>query len=244
MKKNTNRTIFSFLGGAALAGLLAILALTVGVIQIGQTEIHANDDNVTSATMVSLLEQQVSGLKALSTLQVTPTGSSTKNGINETETAQKIIYVQNTLQVIEEESKRISLTATVISGLLKTPTPSKTIPNIILSSTEEAEVRGTKFTYFNISVLNWNEFSPDLFVLSPDLPPCGLNDNSSRTWLEIYNGENNEYIYGFCGFTDPKDMMSFWFAVEKGTLPPKSVYVILNDRRTKEQYISNFLIIR
>jgi hypothetical protein len=87
-----------------------------------------------------------------------------------------------------------------------------------------------------IRVLNWNAYSDDLFRKAPELPPCGANANSARTWVDIYNAETNTRIYGFCAFGTKADLKSLWFkpSVKKGR-----VYIVLDDRACKRQYKSN-----
>ncbi len=86
---------------------------------------------------------------------------------------------------------------------------------------------------------NWAEFPAELFEPAPDLPPCGLNTEASRTWVKIRNADNDNYIYGFCALSSPQDLTLIWFAIEQGSNPPAGVYVVLEDRRTNEKYISN-----
>jgi hypothetical protein len=107
----------------------------------------------------------------------------------------------------------------------------------VLAFTGKEERNG--FNYYNLSVTNWQKFSPALFEAAPDLPPCGLNTSSARTWVDIYNAETNQRLYGFCAFSTPENLSKLWFAVPQGTVPPKSVYVVLHDRKTNQQYRSN-----
>jgi hypothetical protein len=98
---------------------------------------------------------------------------------------------------------------------------------------------GSEFTRYHLSVSNWSSFPDDLFAAAPDLPSCGLNTNSSRTWVYIY-GQGGAYIYGLCGL-DSASMLkdSLWFAEPKGTAPPAYVYITLTDRRCNKTYTSN-----
>jgi hypothetical protein len=124
----------------------------------------------------------------------------------------------------------------IMPDTIKDLTILKTLqPRLAMKNTEVKN----GFTYYNLTVTNWQKFSPSLFAAAPDLPPCGLNNNSSRTWVEIYNGETNARIYGFCAFSNPEDMTKMWFAVPQGSPAPKSVYVVLHDRRANRNYRSN-----
>ncbi|MEM9217484.1 MAG: hypothetical protein AAGD25_24480 [Cyanobacteria bacterium P01_F01_bin.150] len=111
-------------------------------------------------------------------------------------------------------------------------------PNLALKEVEDYAVRGKKFTRYRLEITNWNAFSDDLFAPSPNLPACGLNKNSSRTWVNIH-AKNGRRLYGFCAFSKAENLSSLWFAVAKETTPPEEVYVVLNDRLQKKTYTSN-----
>ena len=50
------------------------------------------------------------------------------------------------------------------------------------------------------AIRNSAAYAPALFASAPELPPCGTNENASRTWLEIYlDGARR---YGYCGLRD------------------------------------------
>jgi len=87
-------------------------------------------------------------------------------------------------------------------------------------------------------VRNWAKFPADMFAAAPDLPPCGLNPNASRTWVDFFDSAGKR-LYGFCALTKPADLQCLWFASELGTSPPDKVYVELTDRRTGKKYRSN-----
>jgi hypothetical protein len=97
---------------------------------------------------------------------------------------------------------------------------------------------GNPYTRYRMNVLNWSEFPDILFETAPDLPPCGLNDSASRTWIEIYDQDDN-YIYGFCDLSLASQLNSIWFATPQGTPPPDTVYITLTDRRCDLIYTSN-----
>ncbi len=106
---------------------------------------------------------------------------------------------------------------------------------------------GNPYVRYKLAVQNWNELpsqdtppSANMFAPAPDLPPCGLNANSSRSWLDIYDGTNGQRIYGFCALPTAKELAnSTWFGIPVGTPPPGSVYVKLLDRGQRKQYCSN-----
>lgn len=115
-------------------------------------------------------------------------------------------------------------------------------PRLIYTGKEDYTVSGTTYTRYKLAVSNRDDYPASLFKPAPDLPPCGLNTNSARTWVNIYDS-NGGYIYGFCALSNPSDLSGLWFAVPKGKAPPKSVYITLNDRRCKVVLKSNLVAI-
>src|SRR5262245_14279309 len=72
--------------------------------------------------------------------------------------------------------------------------PNLPTPQLVLTGTEDyIDAFGTPFTRYNLCVNNWSAFPAELFKAAPDLPPCGLNTNASRTWVEIFG--DGQYIY-------------------------------------------------
>ncbi len=87
-----------------------------------------------------------------------------------------------------------------------------------------------------IPVQNWSDYSNDIFQAAPELPPCGLNKNSSRSWIDIYNAKTNTRVYGFCAFDKNINLKDIWF------LPSTrhgQVYIIIKDRGCNKSYKSN-----
>lgn len=113
------------------------------------------------------------------------------------------------------------------------------LPLVTLENTETYTANDKTFIRYNLNVENRSEYDSQLFAPAPNLPPCGSNTNSSRTWVNIYNADNDQYIFGFCTLSSPQDLNSIWFAVEQGQTPPASVYVTLIDRQTNRTYRSN-----
>lgn len=111
-------------------------------------------------------------------------------------------------------------------------------PIVKLAGTEDYTVKGTDFTRYMIPVTNWNVYPDELFEAAPDLEPCGLNTESSRTWIDIYK-QDGVRIYGFCALGASENLQDLWFAVEKGEAPPESVYIVMTDRRCDLSYVSN-----
>ena len=112
-------------------------------------------------------------------------------------------------------------------------------PRLVYNGKEDHTTGGITYTYYNLAVANRNDYPAYLFAPAPDLAPCGLNKNSSRTWVNIYDNQTGGYIYGFCALSKPSDMRSLWFAIAKGKVPPKSVYITLHDRKCNIKSKSN-----
>jgi hypothetical protein len=90
---------------------------------------------------------------------------------------------------------------------------------------------GSHFTQYNFAVSNYSAYPDELFRPAPDLPPCGLNHDASRTWVDIF-GDDQQRIYGFCAMKAAADLQKLWFAVPDGKQAPEWIRVVLKDRRT------------
>jgi hypothetical protein len=86
--------------------------------------------------------------------------------------------------------------------------------------------------------MNKLSYPAEMFAAAPGLPPCGLNTNSSRTWVHFFDSTGKR-LYGFCALGKPEDLGKIWVAFEEGTIPPSYVYIEINDRQTNTKYKSN-----
>lgn len=86
------------------------------------------------------------------------------------------------------------------------------------------------FIRYTFSVTDYASFNNVFFTPSPNLPACGLNVNSSRTWLDIFNSNGGAYIYGYCALTSNVEMKKLTFAVPKASPQPKAFNITLEDR--------------
>ena len=116
-----------------------------------------------------------------------------------------------------------------------------TLPNPILYMTgsEVYQAGGKTWVRHRYDVFNKESYPAAMFAAAPSLPPCGTNTNSSRSWVDFFDGRTNRRIYGFCALGTPQNLGSIWFATEEGTIPPSYVYIVINDRQTNSQYKSN-----
>jgi hypothetical protein len=119
-------------------------------------------------------------------------------------------------------------------------TSAQEIPNpvIYLKSTEPYEKDGKKLVKYHFAVQNQAAFPAAMFAAAPELPPCGMNTKSSRTWIDLF-GQNGKRLSGFCAFSKPADLEDVWFVMEEATTPPSWIYIELTDRKTNTKYKSN-----
>lgn len=122
----------------------------------------------------------------------------------------------------------------------QTSSAAPVLPNPVLFMTgqEHVVISGKEMIRYHYDVFNKKEYPAELFAAAPNLPPCGSNANSSRTWVDIY-GQNGKRLNGFCAFGKPSDLSQIWFALPVDALPPSWVYIEMNDRQTNTKYKSN-----
>jgi hypothetical protein len=111
-------------------------------------------------------------------------------------------------------------------------------PVLYLMRTEPYSANGKNWIRYRYDVANKAEYPAEMFAAAPGLPPCGLNTNASRTWVDFFDGTGKR-LYGFCALGKPADLGLLWFALEEGVIPPSYVYIELNDRQTNTKYKSN-----
>ncbi|NJO63198.1 MAG: hypothetical protein HC836_34755 [Richelia sp. RM2_1_2] len=133
---------------------------------------------------------------------------------------------------------------TSVANVLRITSNALPSPKLTFVGKEPYTVRGKQFYRYKLAVTNSDVYPDNLFSPAPNLPPCGNNTNSSRTWVNIFNAQTNSRLYGFCALSSPKNLTSLWFAVEKGQNPPKSVYITLEDRQTNKTYRSNVVLLK
>jgi hypothetical protein len=126
-------------------------------------------------------------------------------------------------------------------SLLKSVQPAALVlPNPVLYPTmqETYTANGKQWIRYRFAVLNYDSYPNEMFTAAPDLPPCGTNTKSSRTWVDFYD-QSGKRLYGFCALGKSSALNDIWFAQEVGTVPPSYVYIELNDRKTSTKYKSN-----
>jgi hypothetical protein len=125
----------------------------------------------------------------------------------------------------------------VIRGMITVCYPDLPDPIIVANGMEDAPLGGKRY---RVRVVNWPSYPDDLFAVSPDLPPCDSNPNSSRTWVTSH-GSDGSPGQKFCVFSSASDLTTIWFGVPAGAKPPPGIYVTLEDRRCGLTYTSNIV---
>src|SRR5687768_6327570 len=109
-------------------------------------------------------------------------------------------------------------------------------PDLRFVRSDEVVNNGHPMRMFTIEIVNRSEFADELFAASPDLPPCGKNANSSRTWINIYIDDRR--IYGHCAISSNAELSSLKFNVSADTKVTK-ISVDFVDRREGKVVRSN-----
>jgi hypothetical protein len=133
-----------------------------------------------------------------------------------------------------------ALTLACVAADAAPKTTAYVLPNpvLVLSGTELYQTGGKSFVRYKYLVFNSSEYPDSLFAAAPNLPPCGKNTKSSRTWVDIYD-QRGARLYGFCALGKASDLNELWFALEEGVVPPSWVYIELTDRTSDTKYKSN-----
>lgn len=129
----------------------------------------------------------------------------------------------------------MALVLAMQTGAAAPPPPN---PFLTFLGAEPVEISGKQLTRYYFSVDNRSAYPAEMFAPAPDLPPCGANTKSSRTWVDIYN-QAGKRLNGFCALGKPDDLNKLWFALDSDEVPPSWIYIELNDRKTATKYKSN-----
>lgn len=127
----------------------------------------------------------------------------------------------------------------LVTGSASTAMPPP-LPNpvLVLTGLEYFQANGKQWTRYRYEVFNLYDYPNDLFAPAPDLPPCGANTKSARTWVDFYE-QNGKRLYGFCALGNHDGLGQLWFALETDVIPPSWIYIEMNDRKTNTKYKSN-----
>jgi hypothetical protein len=130
--------------------------------------------------------------------------------------------------------------AAVFVLTMQTAVTAPAVPNPVLTfiGNEAFEVSGKQQVRYRFNVANKSEYPSDMFAAAPDLPPCGSNTKSSRTWVDLYD-HHGKRLNGFCALAKPDELDNIWFALDTDAVPPSWIYIELVDRKTGTKYKSN-----
>lgn len=187
------------------------------------------------AQTVSLVFASV--ILALAARAVTPTpkpSASPKASASANSTASERSQSKSVPEVLPSPMEQPQVAATPVIQANQPPPK----PVLYLMRTEPFTTGGKNWIRYRYDVLNKAEYPADMFAAAPSLPPCGLNTNASRTWVDFFDSTGKR-LYGFCALTKPDDLGLLWFAIEEGVIPPSYVYIELNDRQTNTKFKSN-----
>lgn len=127
------------------------------------------------------------------------------------------------------------LLATETISFAQPPLPN---PVLLFTGQEPYKAGGKDWIRYRYVVFNFNDYPNEMFAPAPDLPPCGTNTKSSRTWVDFYD-QSGKRLYGFCALKNHDGLNDLWFSLAPGVIPPSYVYIELNDRKTNTKYKSN-----
>jgi hypothetical protein len=113
-------------------------------------------------------------------------------------------------------------------------------PQIVITALESYTVNDQAFRRYRFDVTNKAQYPAAMFAQAPNLPPCGLNTNASRTWVDFFDGTGRR-LYGFCALNAPSGLGQIWFALPYAQRPPAGVRIVMTDRATNTAYSSNLV---
>ena len=147
------------------------------------------------------------------------------------------------MMISTNSKKALVLFAALVSLMLATQvvsSPQRILPNPVLYfvGSEPYTTGGKEWIRYRFMVENSAAYPDVMFAQAPDLPPCGNNAKSSRTWVDIYD-QSGKRLNGFCAFGKAADLNEIWFSLEPSATPPSWIYIELNDRKTSTKYKSN-----
>lgn len=122
------------------------------------------------------------------------------------------------------------------------PVPASSKPQLTFTEQKDYQTNGQNWTRYYLSVTNRANYPNEMFAPAPNLPPCGLNKNSSRTWVDIRDQDEKRLI-GFCAVMSSDGLGNLWFNLQQGQAPPSHVFIVLTDRQTNAKYKSALLAI-
>ena len=136
----------------------------------------------------------------------------------------------------------LAATSVMASAVVQpVPAAAQAVPNPVLKliAIEAYTTPSGEFIRYRYDVTNKAGYPAAMFAAAPNLPPCGNNANSARSWVDFFD-QDGKRLYGFCALGKPDDLGSMWFAVPRAQRAPAMVYIEIIDRQTSQRHRSNF----
>jgi hypothetical protein len=113
--------------------------------------------------------------------------------------------------------------------------PTLPVPSLVFVGKED-EAGGARLRF---SIANWAGYADAFFAASPDLPPGGLVQAASRTWVDMLDADSGGRLYSFCAIGSAQQLSDLSFVLPAGNAVPVHVSAKVTDRRTTVQQTSN-----
>lgn len=89
---------------------------------------------------------------------------------------------------------------------------------------------------WDFSIENWQEFPAELFLYSPELPPCGRNSGAPRSFIRFVRS-GGRVLAEKCSIIEPSQLQDIGFVAD--LTRPTQIYVEIFDRQCNLVYRSN-----
>jgi hypothetical protein len=129
----------------------------------------------------------------------------------------------------------VVLLLAAVPAIVRAVTPN---PVLVFAGQTYRAASGKSYTRYHYFVFNAEEYPNAMFAASPDLPPCGANTKSSRTWIDLFD-QTGKRLYGFCSIANADGLSDIWFDLAQDQVPPSWIYIEMNDRKSATKYKSN-----
>lgn len=108
-------------------------------------------------------------------------------------------------------------------------------PRIEISLMPPFEGSGTRFNRFRVEVENWNEYAPELFQETAQLPPCGRAARPATRLQVSIRDVSGPVRMTACNLSHPAMLRSLIFYLREDEPAPEKIYLLLEDRLTGRQ---------
>lgn len=116
-------------------------------------------------------------------------------------------------------------------------------PQLTFTEIEEFQTSSRTFIRYHLPIRNFFTYPDAYFELAPALPACFTGAETIRSWVELYNGDD-ELLQTYCTQTDPVDLLNVSLVYEKGVSPPAEIYARIHDRSCDNAFVSPKIDIR